>query len=55
MNSYRLKRFEAVSIVLTVLISTILLGLPNTLINTTGSANLLNIVFLIYLIWLKWT
>lgn len=46
MNSYRLKRFEAVSIVLTVLISTILLGLPNTLINTTGSATLLNIVFI---------
>ncbi len=46
MNSYRLKRFEAFSIVLTILISSILLGLPNTLINATGSATLLNIVFI---------
>lgn len=46
MNSYKLKRFEAISLVLTVLISSILLGLPNALINSTGSATLLNIVFI---------
>ena len=45
MNSYKLRMLEGICISLTVLISSITLSVPNTLINITGSSTLLNIVY----------
>lgn len=63
MDSYKLRIIEGICLSLTVLISSITLSLPNTLINITGSATLLNIIyvtvitcilfFIIYKLFLK--
>ncbi len=45
MNSYKLKPIEGIFLVLTVLLSHIFLGIPNALLNSTGSSSLLNIIY----------
>lgn len=49
MNSYRLRIIESICIALTILISSITLSVPNTLINITGSSTLLNVVYVAFL------
>lgn len=46
MNSYRLRLIDGICITLTILISGIILSVPNTLINMTSSSTLLNIVYI---------
>lgn len=46
MDSYKLKLLEGLFIVLTILLAHILLSIPSNLISATGSATLLNIVFI---------
>lgn len=46
MNSYRLRTFEAIFIILTVFLINIFLQVPSLLITNTGSSTLLNIIYI---------
>lgn len=46
MDSYKLRTIESIFVTLTILVSSITLSVPNTLINITSSSTLLNIIYL---------
>ena len=46
MNNYKLRAYEAVCIVLTILLINLVLQVPSILISTTGSATLINILYI---------
>lgn len=55
MNERKLDNYQAVAIIVTVMLSHIILNLPNHLINTTGSASILNLVYVfIILVFICW-
>lgn len=52
MDSYKLRTIEGICLALTILVSSITLSVPNTLINITGSSTLLNIIYIAIIIFI---